>query len=479
MSPLSAPQTAPLHAIVMAAGKGTRLKSDTPKVLHDLFGKPLLVRVLETLTTVHAHHPLLAAHVIVGHGRGQVQAVLAASAFPMPVSTVVQEPQLGTGHAVLQVKQAVPDLAGSVLILSGDVPLLRAETVLDLVSAHHRQHSDLTLLTTDLSNPTGYGRVLCDAEGNVQRVVEERDATVTEKAVPTVNTGVYCLNWPTIAPLLDDLTADNAQGELYLTDVIGLAVKKGLTVRTVTLHDPSEVLGVNHRLDLSLCHEVAHQWAMARLMDGGVTILSPATTLIAPEVTVGRDTVIYPGCVLLGDVTVGEGCVIGPHTTLKGEVTIGDGSQVTQSVVSDSRVAAGSSIGPFAHLRDGAAIGSSVKIGNFVEVKNTTVADQSFASHLAYVGDATVGRNVNLGAGCITANFDPIRGTKHHTVIEDGVKVGCNAVLVAPLTVARDACVAAGSVITEDVASGDLAIARPRQSAIAGWVKKVRDALVP
>lgn len=460
-----------ISVIVMAAGKGTRLRSQVPKVLHRLFGKPLLQRVLENAACL----PVQQACVIVGHGREQVGEALGQWTLGFPVRTVVQEPQLGTGHAVQQVKNA-DVLSGdeTVLILSGDVPLLQPVSLEQLVLSHQRNGHDLSLLVTDLDNPHGYGRVLCDVQGAVGRIVEEKDASADEKAVRTVNTGIYVLNWGKIAPLLDELSSNNAQGEFYLTDIVALAVAHGFIVRPVALGDPQEMLGVNSRADLARCHQVLNRRTCERLMAEGVTVLSPEATLVAPEVSIGADSVLYPGCVLEGDITIGADCAIGPNTTMFGQVRIADRVTVQHSVVRDTTIGEDCWVGPFAHLRDGVVLSHHIKIGNFVEVKNTTVDHHSNAAHLSYLGDAELGVDVNIGAGVITANYDPVRDLKERTIFADGVKVGCNSVLIAPVTVGEQASVAAGSVITKDVTPWSLAIARQRQSELVDWVKKVK-----
>jgi bifunctional UDP-N-acetylglucosamine pyrophosphorylase/glucosamine-1-phosphate N-acetyltransferase len=461
------------RAVVLAGGKGTRLKSELPKVLHPLFGKPLLTRVLETLAALQPEE----ASVIVGHGREQVMEALQDLQFTYPVQPVLQEPQLGTGHALQQVRQKRLDWAnypGDVLILSGDVPLLRSESLAELLRHHQAEGNDLTLLTASLDNPFGYGRVLVGNDGTVARIVEEKDATPEEKAVPIVNTGIYCLNWQKIAPLLDQLSNNNAQGEFYLTDVIALAVAAGFQVGTASLEDANEMLGVNSRADLALCHEVLNQRTLARLLAEGVTIISPANTWIAPEVQIGQDSTVLPGCYLQGNIRIGKRCVIGPHATLSGSVELADDVRVIHSMIRDAKIDSFTSVGPFAQLRDGVEISHHVNIGNFVEVKKTRIDHHTNAAHLAYLGDATLGHDVNIGAGTITANYDPIRDVKERTVIEDGAKVGSNSVLVAPVTIGENASVAAGSVITKNVQPGDLAIARARQTEIAGWVARVR-----
>jgi len=459
-------------AVILAAGKGTRLKSDLPKVLHSLFGKPLLMRVLDTLTCVHATE----ACVIIGHGREQVSSALDAYSANYPIRTVVQEPQLGTGHALLQVRQKLAEWAtyeGDVLILSGDVPLLQAASLEAMLEAHRASKNDLTLLAATMTNPFGYGRVLTEGQA-VTRVVEQKDATEAEKQVQLINTGIYCLKWAKVSPLLEQLSNNNAQGEFYLTDVIALAVKAGFTVGVAHLDDPDEVLGVNSRADLAQCHDILNRRTLNRLMADGVTILHPGSTFIAPEVTIGPDSTVLPGCYLQGEITIGKRCTIGPHTTMSGTVVIEDDVKVMQSMVRDARIGSFSNVGPFAQLRDGVDISHHVNIGNFVEVKKATIDHHTNAAHLTYLGDATLGTDVNIGAGTITANYDPIRDIKEQTIIEDGAKVGSNSVLVAPVTVGQNASVAAGSVITKNVPAWDLAIARGRQVEISGWVKRVK-----
>ncbi len=461
-----------IQALVMAAGKGTRLKSDLPKVLHPLFGKPLLQHVLQTLNGLVG-----SATVVVGHQADSVTETMQTWSLDYAVRSVLQSPQNGTGHAV-QVAKGDPKstLSGSVLILYGDVPLMTKETLSQFVETHRQHDSAITLMVAEMENPYGYGRVIAH-DGQVKRVVEEKDATEEERRIHTVNTGIYCVDWEHVAPLVDKLTNDNAQSEYYLTDLIALADEAKLQVRMVLLRDASEIIGVNSRLDLSVCHEVLNQRQLAACLENGVSVMHPSSTMIGPDVVIEPDTVIYPNCFIEGNVHIAKGCTIGPNTTIRtttnAAVSIGPHSRVFESYVTDTNIGEHSSVGPYAHLRDDVTIADHVKIGNFVEMKNAKVGSHSFASHLAYIGDAELGSDVNMGAGTITANFDPIRGTKDKTIIEDKVKVGCNSVLVAPVTVKEGACVAAGSVITKDVSAWDLAIARCKQSTVAGWVKKV------
>jgi bifunctional UDP-N-acetylglucosamine pyrophosphorylase / glucosamine-1-phosphate N-acetyltransferase len=471
----------PFDLIVLAAGKGSRLKSTLPKVLHPLFGRPLIDRVLSTASDL----PVRKAFVVVGHGREQVEAALQHIQVPFPIIPVLQDPPSGTGDAVLKVKEAGHEIASQVLILAGDVPILRSCSLKALMELHDKEKNALTLLAASLENPTGYGRVLLKTVGNagriekqVDRIIEEKDATATERRIQLVNAGVYACQWEIVSPLLDELTDENnAQKEKYLTDVVGVAVQANLSVGMVPLKNPEEMLGVNTRADLMKCHQILNRRVLGRLMMNGVTVLSPDTTHVSPEVEIGADTILYPGCYLQGDISIGANCQIGPNTSLMNRVTTGDFCTISHSVLSNTSMSDAVTVGPFAHLRDGVVIQNNVRIGNFVEVKNSDIAANTNAAHLSYLGDSVIGEHVNVGAGAITANYDAIRDTKSRTILEDHVKVGSNAVLVAPVTVGHHAIVAAGSVITQDVEPWDLAIARPKQTAVPQWVAKVSQAV--
>jgi bifunctional UDP-N-acetylglucosamine pyrophosphorylase/glucosamine-1-phosphate N-acetyltransferase len=471
------PSDQAVDLIVLAAGKGTRLKSDRPKVLHSLFGKPLLHHVLEAFEAL----PIGQALAVVGHERQQVCNALESWRLPFPVRTIVQDPPAGTGDAVRCVARSqTPPQARDVIIAAGDVPLLKSASLQQLLSTHREQANHLTLVAAQLDNPTGYGRVIVNLEtGEAKEIVEEKDATPAQKAVRLVNAGLYCWDWQAVSPLLEHLTAGNAQQEFYLTDIVSLAAAEGLKVGVMLLEDALEMTGVNSRQDLAECHQLLNERTQARLMAEGVQIIAPQATWIGPNVEIGADTVVYPGCYLEGEISIGRHCAIGPHTQLGGRVRIGDRVTVAHSVVRDAEIAEDAWVGPFAHLRDGVSVSHHVKIGNFVEVKNTSLGDRAAAAHLAYLGDARLGADVNIGAGTITANYDPIREAKHQTIIEDRAKVGSNSVLIAPVTIGEDASVAAGSVITKDVAPWDLAIARGRQTAISNWVKKTRASVTP
>ena len=458
-----------MKAIIMAGGKGTRLKSDLPKVLHPLFDKPLLKHVLDTLTLLDT--PPDEAIIITGHQAEQVNAAVAEWIFPFEVRTVNQQPQLGTGHALQQVLHVLPaDTDCRVLILSGDVPLVRPLTLAQLAN----QSDDLTLAAAILANPTGYGRVL-DRQGGGYVIAEEKDCPPELKQVNLVNAGLYQAYWPKLAALLAQLGNQNAQGEYYLTDCVRLASEQGQKVGLVALVDPAEMIGVNTRADLTECHQLLNRRLISHWMAEGVTFIDPNSTWLGPDVQFAPDVTVYPNCWLTGHIAIGSGCQIGPNTTLTGQVTVGEHTAITQSVIHNSHLGDRVRVGPFAHIRQNSLVASDVRIGNFVEVKQSNIASHTNAAHLAYIGDANVGQNVNVGAGTITANYDPIRNIKSATHIHDGVKIGSNCVLVAPVTVGQNACVAAGSVITQNVAPGSLAIARERQRDIDGWVDKTRD----
>ncbi|MEB3223798.1 MAG: bifunctional UDP-N-acetylglucosamine diphosphorylase/glucosamine-1-phosphate N-acetyltransferase GlmU [Candidatus Sericytochromatia bacterium] len=453
-----------LVAIVMAAGKGTRMKSDRPKVLHELAGESLLGHVLHTLSGL----PLTGTFVIVGHGADQVRAAL-----PAGVQAVEQREQLGTGHAVDQVTPSLVGHDGDVLILSGDVPLLSAETLAAMHALHVREGAAVTMLSAELPDPTGYGRVLRDANGRVIGIVEQKDATPAQLAVREGNLGTYLAKWPLLREALANLTPNNAQGEYYLTDAIAHLAQAGHPVACHVTPDPLEGEGVNTRAQLARLQAAYQARTADRWMAAGVTFVSPATTIVGPRVQLGRDTVLEPGTILLGRTTVGERCVIGAHSQLR-DVTCADEVEILCSYLTDASIGEGTHVGPYAHLRQGAALGRKVRLGNFVEVKKSTLGDGAKAAHLAYLGDATVGCDVNIGCGVITVNYDGTR--KSRTIIEDRAFVGSNSNLIAPVTVGEEGYVAAGSTITMDVPAGALAVGRGRQVNKDGWVAKRRQA---
>ena len=454
-----------LSIVIMAAGKGTRMKSARPKVLHTLAGQPMLGHVIGTTATLQAAQQI----VITGHGAEQVESAMRAAFAQAPLQFVRQEPQLGTGHAVQQAVPVLPD-EGTTLILNGDTPLIQARTAQALVDACGGQR--LALLTITLDDPTGYGRIVRDASGqNVLAIVEHKDATPEQRAIREVYTGMMAAPTALLKRWLGRLTNDNAQGEYYLTDVVAMAQADGVPVVAAQPQSEVEVLGVNSPAQLADL-ERRHQRAQAeRLMEQGVRLADPARFDLRGTLEVGRDVEIdvncvFEGCVQLGDeVRIGANCVIRNAVIRAGAVihpfTHIDGDQDGVSV------GEGALIGPFARLRPGAQLGPEVHIGNFVEVKNSTLARGAKANHLAYLGDATVGERVNYGAGAITANYDGAH--KHRTVIEADVHVGSNCVLIAPITLGEGATIGGGSTISKDAPAGQLTVARAKQLSLSGW----------
>ncbi len=463
----------PLDVIILAAGKGTRLQSQLPKVLHPLFEQPLLRYVVDAAVPLSPHRII----VVVGHDKERVTEAVEAMATDYPsinFVTVTQEPQQGTGHAVQCVAKAVPDLSPTALLLSGDVPLVTTPDLATLLSAHQQGGHAVTVMGADVPTPTGYGRLLT-SQGNLTAIVEEKDASDDERRITQVNAGLYALDTQKTLPLLANLSNSNAQGEWYITDVVALSLQANHTVGSAMLADWHSMQGVNNRADLARCMASLNERHVNAHMANGVTVVSPASTFIGPNVAIGADTMIYPGCFLAGHTTIGPKCTIGPNTRLT-HAAIGQKTTITESVITDSAVGDNALVGPFAHIRNGAVLGNQVRLGNFVEVKNTTVGDNTNAAHLAYLGDATVGQQVNIGAGTIIANYDPVRKQKHPTTVGDGAMVGCNSVLVAPVQVGDNACVAAGSVITQPVSDNALAVARAKGKEIPHWVTRQQKA---
>jgi bifunctional UDP-N-acetylglucosamine pyrophosphorylase/glucosamine-1-phosphate N-acetyltransferase len=442
-----------LAVAVLAAGKGTRMKSDLPKVLQPLAGATLVERVLRSCEPLAPERRLL----IVGH---QAERVRESLAHHGGAEFVLQQPQNGTGHAIQQLLEPLAGFEGELLVLNGDVPLLRPETLAELLEAHRRSGAAVTLLSARLADPTGYGRVIADATGKVSAIVEHRDCTEEQRANPLTNAGIYCFNWSKLAAVLPRLTTDNDQGELYLTDTVALL--EPAMHREVA--DSNEILGINDRLHLAQCEAVREHW-----MREGVTFTDPASCTLSDGTRFGRDVVVDPQCHFRGDVLIGDRCHIGPGSLIENS-EIAEEVEVLLSVVRDSQVAKGCAIGPYAQLRAQAVLGENCRIGNFVEVKNSALAAGVKANHLSYLGDAELGASVNVGAGTITANFDGVR--KHRTVIGAGSKTGANSVLVAPIELGEGVTVAAGSTLTANVPAGALALGRARQVVKEGWGAK-------
>lgn len=464
--------TSDIKAIILAAGKGTRMKSSTPKVLHSVMGKTLVERVIDNVFKIDN---LSEIFTIVGHQSDRVTEFITSKYTS--VDCILQQPQLGTGDAVFKAYDRLKGFEGTVIVLCGDTPLLTTETLNNFVSHHKETGSDLTVLSAIIDPSTNYGRIVRNAEGNVTRIVEEKDASSEEKAIKEVNAGVYCIEWKQVSPAFFELTTNNEQGEYYLTDIVGWSVGKGMKVQAFVLEDNNEIFGINSKLDLAHATSLLNSKTLKSLMTEGVTIVDPKTTWIAPETTIGADTVVYPGCYIEGSNSFGVDCLIGPHVHIDGGVTTGDSVTIAQSKVSDTVIGNGSVVGPFAHIRQGAEIGEKVRIGNFVEVKKSKINSNTNAAHLSYVGDAEVGSHVNIGAGTITANYNALTREKSKTLIEDEVKIGSNSVLVAPITIGKGANVGAGSVITKDIPEYSLGITRGPLKIFQNWVRERLDSI--
>jgi bifunctional UDP-N-acetylglucosamine pyrophosphorylase/glucosamine-1-phosphate N-acetyltransferase len=434
------------------------MKSNLPKVLHSLGGRSLVERVIESA------EPLLPSRrlVIVGY---QSQEVKTAMNAIHGVEFVEQTVQLGTGHAIQQLLPHLEGYTGDLLILNGDVPLLRTETLNNLLQTHQENQNSCTILTAQLSNPQGYGRVFRNSECIVQKIVEDKDCTLTQRENDRVNAGIYCFRWPDLAKFLPQLEANNAQKEYYLTDAVTQVGK----VMAVDVKDYQEILGINDRLQLATANDILQRRIKEKWLLAGVTLINPASITIDETVELQPDVIIEPQTHLRGKTIIQAGSRIGPGSLIENS-ELGENVTVLYSVVTDSIIQSQTRIGPYAHLRGHAKVGANCRIGNFVELKNTQLGDRTNVSHLSYLGDTTAGSQVNVGAGTITANYDGVK--KHRTIIGDRTKTGSNSVLVAPITLGNDVYIAAGSTVTEDVPDDSLVIARSRQVVKPGWKMK-------
>jgi bifunctional UDP-N-acetylglucosamine pyrophosphorylase / glucosamine-1-phosphate N-acetyltransferase len=451
--------------IILAAGKGTRMKSEVVKVLHPILGLPMLSYPLAlSLSEIKAEKTI----VVVGFQADEIKERFKN----LPIQFALQEEQLGTGHAALQAIPYLKTFAGTALILCGDVPLVKADTLRTFIEAFKETHAILSVLTTVVEDPFGYGRILRSPEGWLERIVEEKDASEKERTIREINTGIYCVQIPFLIESLGEIGKNNAQGEYYLTDLVGIAKRKGLRCSAHIVSDPVEVMGINTRVDLATANEVLRLAKLKDLMLSGVTMVDPKTTYVDQTVEVGKDTILYPNCHLQGRTKVGERCIIEPNSKVSDSIV---GNEVTirsNSVITESKIEEGASIGPFSHLRPLSEVKTKAKIGNFVEVKKSIIGKGSKANHLTYIGDSMVGEEVNIGAGTITCNYDGVE--KHQTIIGDRVFVGSNVELVAPVKVGKDSTIGAGSTITKDVPGGALAISRTKQKNIKGWSTKIK-----
>ncbi|MFG2737405.1 bifunctional UDP-N-acetylglucosamine diphosphorylase/glucosamine-1-phosphate N-acetyltransferase GlmU [Streptomyces carpaticus] len=461
----------PAAVIVLAAGEGTRMKSATPKVLHEICGRSLVGHVVAAAGELDPERLV----VVVGHARERVAAHLAEIA-PAAL-TAVQEEQNGTGHAVrvaLAELGGAGELSGTVLVTCGDTPLLTAATLAELTRVHTAEGNAVTVLTAEVPDPTGYGRIVREdgaAGGAVTAIVEQRDATEEQRAIREINSGVFAFDARLLAEALGQLSTDNSQGEEYLTDVLGILRAAGHRAGAARAADHAEIAGINNRVQLAAARRLLNDRLLERAMLAGVTVVDPATTFIDATVTFEPDAVIHPGTQLLGTTHIGGGAEIGPNTRLA-HTSVGEGATVNNTVADSARIGDGASVGPYAYLRPGTVLGRSAKAGTFVEMKNSTVGEGTKVPHLSYVGDATIGDFTNIGAASVFVNYDG--ESKHHTTIGSYCKTGSDNMFVAPVTVGDGAYTAAGSVITKDVPPGSLAVARGQQRNVEGWVARRR-----
>ena len=446
-------------AIILAAGKGTRMKSKHPKVVHKVCGKEMVNHVIDVSKKSGVEDVVI----ILGHGSETVK-----TQIPQDSMIAMQTEQLGTGHAVKMAKEYIND-NDTIVVLCGDTPLVKEETLKRLFDYHIENQYHATVLTTKVENPTGYGRIIRDENEDLLKIVEQKDANEEEKKAKEINSGIYCFDGKSLRKSLDLLNNNNAQGEYYLTDTIKIMRDKGQKVGAYNGSTIEELMGVNSRVELSKAEEIMRRRINESHMVNGVTIIDVNSTYIESDVEIGNDTIVYPGAMIKGNTKIGSSCVIGMNSSITNS-TIGDYTEVESSTIIDSIVGENTTVGPYAYLRPKSNIGNNVKIGDFVEVKNATIEDNSKASHLSYIGDAHVGKNVNIGCGVVFVNYDG--KNKFKSVVKDGAFVGSNSNLVAPVTVEEKGYIATGSTITDDVPQGSLAIARQRQVVKTGWVEK-------
>ena len=445
-----------IYTVILGAGEGTRMKSCLPKVLHKAAGRELIGHVIESLSDVKSERTF----VVVGNGAELVEKYLRKYS---KIETVLQKERLGSGHALLQIKNKAKGLKGHLIVMCGDTPLVRKETLKKLVSYHLKNKNYATVLSGIVDNPYGYGRILRDLKGNVASIVEEKTATSEQKLIKEINSGIYCFNLDTLWKALSKVKPDNAKKEYYLTDVIEILNKSGYKTDAVSLCAFEEVLGINDRVQLSDSDKILRVRKLEELMKSGVTVIDPSATYIDFDVEIGCDSIIKPGTFIEGKVKIGCGCVIGPDTTII-DSKIDDNVVVKYSYVEKAAIENGVKIGPFSHIRPDTVLKANVKVGNFSEIKKSVIDENSKVNHLSYIGDAVVGKNVNIGAGTITCNYDG--KNKHQTILEDEVFVGSNVNLVAPVKIEKGVLIGAGSTITKSVEQGQLAIARAKQIVI-------------
>jgi bifunctional UDP-N-acetylglucosamine pyrophosphorylase/glucosamine-1-phosphate N-acetyltransferase len=456
----------PAAVIVLAAGEGTRMKSTTPKVLHRIGGTTLLGHAVRAARQTGAEH----VSVVVRHERDRV--VEFCTAFDAGLLIADQDDVKGTGRATECGLAVLPaDLAGTVLVTYGDVPLLTGETLVALTEAHVASGSAVSVVTAHVADPTGYGRIVRDTDGHVARIVEHKDACAEERAITEINSGIYAFDAGMLRAALAQVGTDNAQGEKYLTDVVQVARESGKPVSAHVVDDPWQTEGVNDRVQLAQLGRILNERVCERHLRAGVTIIDPATTWIDVDVSIGQDTTVLPGTQLLGATSIGSDAVIGPEVTLT-DTEVGDGAEVTRAVANLAVIGAGATVGPYSYLRPGTRLGAKGKIGGFVETKNAEIGEGAKVPHLTYAGDVTIGEGANIGAGTIFANYDGV--AKHHSTVGAHSFVGSQTVVISPVTVGDGAYVAAGSALTGDVEPGQIAVARGKQRNVDGWVARAR-----
>lgn len=448
------------YAVILAAGQGTRMKSKLYKVLHQVCGKPMVEHVIDHVSRLEIKRIVT----IIGHGAEEVRHYLGDKC-----EYALQEEQLGTAHAVRQAEALLSHEVGTTLVVCGDTPLITTKTMKALIDQHENANAKASVLTAYSDEPTGYGRIIRNKEGFVEKIVEHKDASEDELKVKEINTGTYCFDNQALFMALQEVNNDNAQGEFYLPDVIEILKNKGEKISAYQTEDFEETLGVNDRIALSQAENIMKKRINRYHMRNGVTIIDPNHTYISANAEIGADTVIYPGTIIKGDTFIGSDCIIGPNSEIE-NCKVGEQTVIRHSAAFESEIGSNVNIGPFAHIRPHSKLDDEVKIGNFVEVKKAIFGKGSKASHLSYIGDAEVGKEVNLGCGSITVNYDGKK--KYLTKIEDGVFIGCNSNLVAPVTIGKNSYIAAGSTITEDVPADSLSIARARQTNKEGYLEK-------
>lgn len=451
------------YAVVLAAGQGTRMKSKLYKVLHPVLGRPMVQHVVQQLKPLHLNKIVT----IVGFGAEKVKETLEGES-----EFALQEEQLGTGHAVMQAEPLLKGKKGTTIVVCGDTPLITSTTFEALITFHEKEGAGATILTAQTDDPTGYGRVIRNGQGEVERIVEHKDASEDELLVQEINTGTYCFDNEALFAALEEVSNDNAQGEYYLPDVIEILRNKGKKVSAYMTPDFEETLGVNDRVALAKAEKIMKRRINEGHLRNGVSIIDPDHTYIEPDVIIEADAVIHPGTILKGSTVIKANAEIGPNSEIE-NCLIGENSVIQHSVARNSKIGQRVNIGPFAHIRPDSAIGNDTKIGNFVEIKKTVMGNGSKASHLTYLGDANIGENVNVGCGTITVNYDGYK--KYTTTIEDDAFIGCNSNLIAPVTIGKGSYVAAGSTITKDVPEDALSVARARQENKEGYAKKIKN----